>query len=96
MELQAFEVQVCEKAETRGLEMAFLVKVPQAVVSVTSQLLQDGPSGIQTGFREPNCQAYGRFEETDSVSRRFCFEPLFLDLCNVKETLRMITRNNLL
>ena len=23
--------------------------------------------------------------ETDSVSRRFCFEPLFLDLCNVKE-----------
>ena len=25
------------------------------------------------------------FEETDSVSRRFCFEPLFLDLCNAKE-----------
>ena len=23
--------------------------------------------------------------KTDSVSRRFCFEPLFLDLCNVKE-----------
>ena len=28
MELQAFEVQVCAKAETRGLEMAFLVKAP--------------------------------------------------------------------
>ena len=28
--------------------------------------------------------AYGCFEETDSVSRRFCFEPLFFDLCNVK------------
>ena len=26
MGLQAFEVQVCAKAETRGLEMAFLVK----------------------------------------------------------------------
>ena len=38
MELQAFEVQVCAKAETRGLEMAFLVKVPLAVVSVISQL----------------------------------------------------------
>ena len=26
MELQAFEVQVCAKAETRGLEMAIFVK----------------------------------------------------------------------
>ena len=31
MGLQAFEFQVCAKAETRGLEMTFLVKVPQAV-----------------------------------------------------------------
>ena len=51
MGLQAFEVQVCAKAETRGLEMAFLVKVPQAVVSVISQLFQGEPSGIQTGIR---------------------------------------------
>ena len=29
MGLQAFEVQVCAKAETRGPEMAFLVKVPR-------------------------------------------------------------------
>ena len=34
MELQVFEVQICANAETRGLEMAFLVKAPQAVVSV--------------------------------------------------------------
>ena len=34
-------------------------------------------------------------EETDSVSRRLCFEPLFMGLCNVKEILRMIARNNL-
>ena len=27
MQLQAFEVQVCAKAETRDLEMAFLVKL---------------------------------------------------------------------
>ena len=27
MELQAFEVQVCAKTETRGLEIAFLVKI---------------------------------------------------------------------
>ena len=40
MELQAFEVQVCAKAETTGLEMAFLVKVPQAVVSVIPRLFQ--------------------------------------------------------
>ena len=51
MELQAFEVQVCAKAETRGLEMAFLVKAPQAVVSVMSPLFQGEPSGIQTCFR---------------------------------------------
>ena len=51
MGLQASEVQVCTKAETRGLEMAFLVKVPQAVVSVISQLFQGEPSGIQAGIR---------------------------------------------
>ena len=50
MGLQAFEVQVCAKGETRGLEMAFLVKVPQAVPSVISQLFQGEPNGIQTGF----------------------------------------------
>ena len=38
MELQAFEVQVCAKAETRGFEMVFLVKIPQAIISVISQL----------------------------------------------------------
>ena len=27
---------------------------------------------------------YGCFEKTDSVSRRLCFETLFLDTCNVK------------
>ena len=43
-----------------------------------------------------NCQAYGCFEETDSVSRRLCFELLFLDLRNVKEILTMIARNYLL
>ena len=51
MELQALEVQICAKAETRGLEMAYLVKAPQAVVSVISQSFQGEPSGIQTGFR---------------------------------------------
>ena len=50
MGLQAFEVQVCAKAETRGLEMALLVKVQKAVVSVISQLFQGEPSGIQTGI----------------------------------------------
>ena len=48
MGLQAFEVQVCAKTETRGLKMAFLVKGPQAVVSVISQLFQGEPSGIKT------------------------------------------------
>ena len=85
MELQAFEVQICANAETRGLEMAFLVKAPQAVVSGISQLFQGEPSWIQTGFRSPSCQAYRCFEETDSVSRRLCSEPLFLDLCNVRK-----------
>ena len=31
--------------------MAFLVKVPQAVVSVSSQLFQGETSGIHTGIR---------------------------------------------
>ena len=30
--------------------MAFLVKVPRAIVSVISQLFQGEPNGIQTGF----------------------------------------------
>ena len=69
IELQAFEVQICAKAETRGLKMAFLVKAPWAVVSVISRLFQCEFSWIQKGFREPSCQAYRCFEETDSVSR---------------------------
>ena len=51
MGLQAFEVQACAKAETRSLEMAFLVKIPLAVFSVISRLFQGEPSGIQTGIR---------------------------------------------
>ena len=35
-------------------------------------------------------------KETDSPSRRLCFEPLFLDFCNVTEILILIARNNLL
>ena len=50
MELQAFEVQICAKTETRGLEIAFLVKAPQAVVSVISQLFQGEPSGFKQVF----------------------------------------------
>ena len=46
MELQAFEVKVCAKAETRGLEMAFLETVPWAIVSVIFQLFQNEPNGI--------------------------------------------------
>ena len=40
MELQAFEVQVCAKTETRGFDMDFLVQTPQAKVSVISRLFQ--------------------------------------------------------
>ena len=50
MGLQPFEVCVCAKAETRGLEMAFLVKVPQAVISDISQLFQGNPNGNETGI----------------------------------------------
>ena len=91
MELKAFEVQVCARAEARGLEMAFLVKATLGKSPIGRRfcyfpIVSEGePSGIQTGSRLPNCQAYGCFEETDSVSRQLCFEPLFLDLPNVKE-----------
>ena len=47
------------------------------------------------GFKQV-FDTYGCFEETDPVSRRLRFEPLFLDLCNVKELLRMISRFDLL
>ena len=36
------------------------------------------------------------FEETDSVSRRLCLEPLFLDICSVKQIFTLITRIKLL
>ena len=41
--------------------------------------------GFKQVFDKTNCQAYGCFEETDSVFRRLCFEPLFLDLRNVRK-----------
>ena len=56
MELQAFEVQVCAKAETRGLEMAFLVAVPWAILSVISELFQNEEMNCfranQMGFKQ--------------------------------------------
>ena len=52
MGLQAFEVHVCAKVETRGLEMAFLVKI-FCYFSVISQLFQGEPNGIGTGFDNP-------------------------------------------
>ena len=51
MELQAFAVQVCAKTETRGREMAFLVKISSTIVSAISELFQGEPNGIWTGFR---------------------------------------------
>ena len=46
MELQVFEVQVCAKTETRGLNVAFLVTVPLAIISVISKLFQGDSNGI--------------------------------------------------
>ena len=46
MELQAFEVQVYAKTETRGLKMAFLEKMSWTIVPAISQLLQGKPNGI--------------------------------------------------
>ena len=51
MELPAFEVQVGAKTETRGLEMAFLVKISSTTVSAISQLFQGEANWIWTGFR---------------------------------------------
>ena len=38
MELQALEAQVCARINTRGLEMAILVKISSTIVSVISHL----------------------------------------------------------
>ena len=64
--------------------MAFLVKVPRSMVSVISPLFQGEPNGLNR-FSIAFCQAYGYFEEVDSVSHRLCFQPLFLDTCIVKQ-----------
>ena len=48
MELQAFEVQVCAKAETKGLEMAFLVKSHRS----SSLLFLNGFRANQVGFKQ--------------------------------------------
>ena len=37
MGLQAFEVHICAKTETRGLEVAFFIKVTWSIVSVVPQ-----------------------------------------------------------
>ena len=43
--------------------MAILVKAPWAIVHDIFQLFQGKANGIRTGFRQPNFQAYGCFEE---------------------------------
>ena len=50
MELQAFEVQVCTKSETRGLEMAFLVKFPWAIVSLFLNCFRANQMGFEHAF----------------------------------------------
>ena len=47
MELQPFEVQVCVKTETRGLELTFLVKISQTIVSAISQLFKASQIGFE-------------------------------------------------
>ena len=70
--------------------MAFLVKSNRPSFLLFLNCFEANQKGFQQVF--DNCQAYGCFEETDSVSRGLCFEPLFLDLCNVKQILTMIAR----
>ena len=47
MELGAFEVQVCAKTESRGLEMAFLVRISSNIVSAISRFRMN-----QIGFEK--------------------------------------------
>ena len=46
MGLQDFEVHVRDKTETRGLEMVFLVKIPETIASVISKFFQGEPNEI--------------------------------------------------
>ena len=46
MDLQPLKVYVLAKAEIRGLEVAYLVKIPLAIVSVISHLFQGEKNGI--------------------------------------------------
>ena len=45
MELQVFEVQVCESLNQRPRNGIF-GKIPQTIVSVISQLFQGAPNGM--------------------------------------------------
>ena len=48
--MRAFEVPVCATTETRGIEMAFLVKISWTIVSAISQLFQGEPKGFEQVF----------------------------------------------
>ena len=50
MELQAFEVQVFAKIETRGLKMPFVVKISSTIVFTISELFQGEPNEILNRF----------------------------------------------
>ena len=80
MGLQASEVQVCTKAEARGLEMAFLVKVPQAVVSVISQLFQ----GFKQVFDNLTVKHMDALRKQIQSLADFVLNHCFC-FCNVKE-----------
>ena len=89
MRLQAFEVQVCAKAETRGLEMAHRTSFP---------LFLNCFRANQVGFKQ--VFDYLSVKHMDALRKKiqsladFACYLLFLDFCNVKEILRMIARNN--
>ena len=53
MEVQAFEVQICAQAETRGLLRAFLVNLARAIASLISQFFQSKTIEIEKTLDNP-------------------------------------------
>ena len=95
MGLKAIEVPVSAKAETRGLEMAFLEKIPWAIVSVISQ-------SIQRNQRDLNRFSITQlFKHMDALKKQIWslvdyVLNQFLDVWNVKQILTRITKIKLL
>ena len=96
MDLQAFEVQVCAKAETRGLKVAFLVEIARPSFLLLLNCSTANQMGFEQVFDNLTSNHMDALRKQIQSCVDYVLNPLFFDISNVKQILTMIARINLL